>query len=187
MDEVKLNHKTLIIEKIVINEVPTLLPEQQGKQKEYIQDKNEKFIFRPYLQIFKGNKAIYNYLADETPKEYKHNDKNITFEVGVEVTDDTLIRCRHFENNEDRVSVFRIMFHPSLAFDEIYRFNRKDVDFSPNIETTPGFEVDVYLRQTKNENTDTLSLEKARLDTIKVAEQFRKNRQADKKSGDKQA
>jgi hypothetical protein len=52
---------------------------------------------------------------------YNRNDIAIMFEVGIEVTDDILIRCRHYRSEEERASVFRIVFSPYFAFDEIVR------------------------------------------------------------------
>ncbi len=52
---------------------------------------------------------------------YNRGDKAIVFEVDLEVTDDVLIRCRHYRSENERVSVFRLMFSPYFAFDEVTR------------------------------------------------------------------
>ena len=52
---------------------------------------------------------------------YNTNDVAITFDIGIEVTEDLLIRCRHYRNEDERLSVFRIMFNPYLVTDEVLR------------------------------------------------------------------
>ena len=57
----QLNKKSFILEKILINEVPKLGDEKDKKAKPTADSKGEGF--RPYIQIFKGSKAIFNYLS----------------------------------------------------------------------------------------------------------------------------
>ena len=121
------------MEKIIINEVPKLGDEKDKKSKA----NENKEGFRPYIQIFKDSKAIFNYLSKytilivsilnlkrEKPKIYYPTDIAIWFDVGIEVKDDLLIRCRHYKSDTERISVFRVFFNPCFAFDEVVRLNK---------------------------------------------------------------
>ena len=55
------------------------------------------------------------------PVTYHSTDLSIYFLVNVEMTEDILIRCRHFKNNDERISVFRILANPAFVFDEVVR------------------------------------------------------------------
>lgn len=65
-----------------------------------------------------------NLLTRESPKVYYPTDIAIWFDVGIEITDDILIRCRHYKNDTERISIFRVFFNPAFAFDEIIRLNK---------------------------------------------------------------
>lgn len=58
----------------------------------------------------------------EKPRTYQEKDNVIWFDIGVELTEDVLIRCRHYVSSEERISIFRILFHPAFAFTEVVRF-----------------------------------------------------------------
>jgi len=57
-----LNKKSFTLEKVIINEVPKLHDDKDKKATKPAADgKGEGF--RPYIQIFKGSKAIFNHLS----------------------------------------------------------------------------------------------------------------------------
>jgi len=49
------------LEKVIINEVPKLHDDKNKKTSKPVDGKGEGF--RPYIQIFKGSKAIFNHLS----------------------------------------------------------------------------------------------------------------------------
>jgi len=54
--------------------------------------------------------------SEQEPRTYILEDKDVQFKIGIEFTDDVLIRCRNFENNDERTSIFRILLTPCLTF-----------------------------------------------------------------------
>jgi hypothetical protein len=77
--------------------------------------------FRPYLQIFKDSKIIYNSLENNQIPKYINTDLSIWFDINTEASEDILIRCKHFENNENRHPVFRLMLNTGFFFDNVVR------------------------------------------------------------------
>lgn len=67
-DYSQLNRKSFILEKIIINEVPKLKDDNDKKPSKPTDNKNEGF--RPYIQIFKESKAIFNYLSKYSTYEH---------------------------------------------------------------------------------------------------------------------
>jgi hypothetical protein len=59
---VQLNDKVMTIQKIVLSEAPEIIEETKDNKTDEKQDK-DKNVIRPYLQIFRGSKAIYNHLS----------------------------------------------------------------------------------------------------------------------------
>ena len=96
----------------------------------------------------------------EKPKVYYPSDIAIWFDIGMEVTDDILIRCRHYKNDTERTSVFRVFFNPCFAFNEVVRMNKVDywlyikpitfqkteIDFLPDVETSTDFLIDLIIK-----------------------------------------
>lgn len=172
MDKVQLNKKSFILEKILINEVPKLGDEKDKKAAAKANADNKGEGFRPYIQIFKGSKAIFNYLSKEKPKVYYPSDIAIWFDIGMEVTDDILIRCRHYKNDTERTSVFRVFFNPCFAFNEVVRMNKTEIDFLPDVETSPDFLIDLIIKPDDKENAEAGNIEELREECIKLSAEF---------------
>lgn len=60
--------------------------------------------------------------ARNSAKGFSVKDLSCVIKVGVRIENDTLIRCRHFENNSERVSMFRLYFHTSFVTGNVLRF-----------------------------------------------------------------
>ena len=89
--------------------------------KKLVSEKNCEY-FRPYLQIFKESKLIHNTLNLGSVQEFQQSDMSFWFDLGIEVSNDILIRIKHFENNDTRYPVFRLMVNTAFMFDNILRF-----------------------------------------------------------------
>ncbi len=134
-----MNDKSVVIEKVILSEVPKLVSASKKGQ--------ELDELRPYIQIFRGSKAIFNHLSKEKePKVYALEDKNIEFEIGLEATDEVLIRCRNFESNSDRSSIFRILFTPCLTFNDEIKLFKRDIDFSSNVQVSDNFYIKLVVK-----------------------------------------
>jgi hypothetical protein len=78
-------------------------------------------------------------LTDGELKNYQYGDMSCIFDLkGIEVfinfiklSDDILVRCKHFENNKTRVALFRVMFNCSFLFDNVLRVWDRELDKSP--------------------------------------------------------
>lgn len=60
----------------------------------------------------------------------------------IKLSDDILVRCKHFENNTTRVAMFRMMFNCSFLFDNVFRIWERDLDKSPQFKVEKEFFVD---------------------------------------------
>jgi len=179
MDDIKLNDKAVVIDKIILSEVPKLT--LGGKDGKKVHELDE---LRPYVQIFKGSKAIFNHLTKEKePKVYALEDKNIEFEIGLEVTDDVLIRCRNFESNSDRSSIFRILFTPCLTFNDELKLFKRDIDFSSNVQVSDNFYIKIVLKIQEKENPEVDALNKLKAECLELAESYKNKK--DKKEAPK--
>jgi len=175
LDDIKVNRKKVILEKIILNEVPKFRLDDRDV---YISDQKllEEESFKPYIQIYQGNSAIYNYLRDHHPMEYSRNEIGIVFHLDIEVTDDILIRCRHFRTDDERLSVFRLMFNPYFAFDRVFRLYARDIDFSPEFDPSSNFFVDIVLKFTDQEYPEAEMLCQLKEECVKLAKDHRQNK-----------
>jgi len=98
--------------------------------------------------------------VEKKPKTYFQRDNVIWFEPGIEIGDDVLIRCRHYRSKEERLSVFRLLLHPGFANDQVLRYQKKDIDFSPEVEVSDNFFIDFTLVPTENNNPDVSTIMK---------------------------
>lgn len=184
LDDIKVNRKKVILEKIILNEVPKFRLDERDN---YISDQKllEEESFKPYIQIYQGDSAIYNYLRDHNPMEYSRNEIGIVFHLNIEVTDDILIRCRHFRTDDERLSVFRLMFNPYFAFDRVFRLYARDIDFSPEFDPSSNFFVDIVLKFTDQEYPEAEMLCQLKDECVKLAKDHRQNKpQQTKKPAD---
>lgn len=131
--------------------------------------------FRPYLQIFKDSKILFNSLEQNQIPSYIPTDLSIWFETNVLIKDDILIRCKHYETNEKRHPVFRIMLNTGFCFDNVVRifkviFNiyfiilfiifcdflifyfKRDIDLAANIIVEDNFFIDIIFKIEDNLN-----------------------------------
>jgi len=184
LDDIKVNRKKVILEKIILNEVPKFRLDERDN---YISDQKllEEESFKPYIQIYQGDSAIYNYLRDHNPMEYSRNEIGIVFHLNIEVTDDILIRCRHFRTDDERLSVLRLMFNPYFAFDRVFRLYARDIDFSPEFDPSSNFFVDIVLKFTDQEYPEAEMLCQLKDECVKLAKDHRQNKpQQTKKPAD---
>lgn len=112
-----MNKKKLKIVKIMFNDIPEITIPVKSSGKEVLKPEN----FRPYLQIFKDSKIIYNSLNSNLIPSYVKTDLTIWFDVNLQIKDDILIRCKHYHDNETRYPVFRVMLHTGFFFDNVLR------------------------------------------------------------------
>ncbi len=126
-------------------------------------DEEEK-TFRPYLQIFRNSEIIHNSLMTNSSKQVKNyhkSDISCWFDINCEVkktkvfslveyffilkvSDDILIRCKHFYSNEIRYPIFRVMMNTGFMFDNVVRFYKRDLDFSANTFVNENFFIDIF-------------------------------------------
>jgi hypothetical protein len=175
LDDIKVNRKKVILEKIILNEVPKFRLDDKDV---YLSDQKllEEESFKPYIQIYQGSSVLYNYLRDHNPLEYSRNEIGIVFHLGIEVADDILIRCRHFRAEEDRVSVFRLMFNPYFAFDNVFRLYARDIDVSPEFDPSDNFFVDLVLKFVDKEYAEAEMLCQLKEDCVRLAKDHRQNK-----------
>ncbi|CAK93060.1 unnamed protein product (macronuclear) [Paramecium tetraurelia] len=113
-------------------------------------------MFRPYIQLFKNDKPIFNSLTDGELKNYQQGDLSCIFDLkGIELSDDILIRCKHFENNKTRVALFRVMFNCSFLFDNVLRVWDRELDKSPQMKTEKDFFVDFIFERGNQKSFQT--------------------------------
>ena len=112
-----MNRKKLKIVKIMFSDIPEIMTPKKASGNEVLKPEN----FRPYLQIFKDSKIIYNSLNSNLLPSYGKSDLTIWFDINLEIKDDILIRCKHYHNNEIRYPVFRVMLHTGFFFDNVLR------------------------------------------------------------------
>ncbi|CAD8068749.1 unnamed protein product [Paramecium sonneborni] len=113
-------------------------------------------MFRPYIQLFKNDKPIFNSLTDGELKNYQQGDLSCIFDLkGIELSDDILIRCKHFENNTTRVPLFRVMFNCSFLFENILRVWDRELDKSPQMKTDKEFFVDFIFERGNQKSFQT--------------------------------
>ncbi|CAD8148396.1 unnamed protein product [Paramecium octaurelia] len=113
-------------------------------------------MFRPYIQLFKNDKPIFNSLTDGELKNYQQGDLSCIFDLkGIELSDDILVRCKHFENNKTRVALFRVMFNCSFLFDNVLRVWDRELDKSPQMKTEKDFFVDFIFERGNQKSFQT--------------------------------
>lgn len=82
------------------------------------------------MNFLSNKKVFYRLISREKePQAYILEDKDIQFEIGIEISDDVLIRCRNFESNDERTSIFRILFTPCLTFGEEVKLYKVQIFF----------------------------------------------------------
>ena len=59
----QLNDKVMTLQKIVLSEAPEIIEETKEAKNDKNDEKKEENTIRPYLQVFRGSKAIYNHLS----------------------------------------------------------------------------------------------------------------------------
>lgn len=77
--------------------------------------------------------------------KYYDSDLSFWYNINLEVSDDILIRVKHFENNDVRKPLFRIMFNINFAFDNVIRFFKRDIDLAANVEVSENFFIDIII------------------------------------------
>ncbi|KRX04032.1 C2 domain [Pseudocohnilembus persalinus] len=141
MNGLKLNNKPAYIHKIILSEVPKIIKNQNSKSGQKFKDDG---MFRPYVQVFKESKSIYNSLTQTKIQEYNQNDISVWFDMkGLEVNEDALLRCKHYQSNEVRFPVFRTMIHTNFIHNNVLRLLKKDIDFTNNVEVPENFFMDI--------------------------------------------
>ena len=71
--------------------------------------------------------------------------------MGQRVENDFLIRCRHFESNQSRVSMFRATIHTSFIVDNLLRLEREELDGACNNDSYPSdFFIDLIFTDARN-------------------------------------
>eukprot|EP01016_Furgasonia_blochmanni_P006113 TRINITY_DN12438_c0_g1_i15.p1 TRINITY_DN12438_c0_g1~~TRINITY_DN12438_c0_g1_i15.p1 ORF type:complete len:284 (-),score=46.56 TRINITY_DN12438_c0_g1_i15:67-918(-) len=138
IDRIKLGTNAITIKKIIFSEIPKVDTKPSAKGA----DEGD-FVFKPYLQIFKGQNIIYNSLAVDNVLCYFNTDISVWFEPNTEMAGDILIRCKHFHSAQERFPVFRIMINTGFVFDNIVRYYKRDVDFSPGVSVSDQFFIDI--------------------------------------------
>jgi hypothetical protein len=84
---------------------------------------------RPYLQIFKNAKLVYtSSKKGEELKWYRPEDHSILFPVGQVLEGDILIRIRHHNSDNNRVSMLRFGFHTGFIEPGNVRFTKEELD-----------------------------------------------------------
>lgn len=73
---------------------------------------------------------------------YEKNE-SCKFELkGIEISDDILVRCKHFESNDARIALFRFAFNCGFIFENVYRVWARDMDKSSQMNVDSDFFID---------------------------------------------
>eukprot|EP00828_Plagiopyla_frontata_P018549 TRINITY_DN2378_c0_g1_i12.p3 TRINITY_DN2378_c0_g1~~TRINITY_DN2378_c0_g1_i12.p3 ORF type:complete len:297 (-),score=54.67 TRINITY_DN2378_c0_g1_i12:894-1784(-) len=164
LDGIKLNSNPLILLKIIFSEIPTLnfskTKSKKKSQEQQQQQQQDKSLF-PYCQIFSNSLPIYNSLNKESKLQpYKKEDISLWFQVDTKFDGDILIRIRHFENENQRLPLFRILLHTGFVYDNVARFYQKDLDIARFLNVSENFFIDILFQQAPEEENE----EEAKLD-----------------------
>lgn len=57
------------------------------------------------------------------------------------------MRCKHFENNEERGSFFRVMFNTGFIYNNVLRFSERELDMSSEFLVGPDFFIDLIFER----------------------------------------
>lgn len=98
-------------------------------------------------------------------ENFCQNNLLIWFEInGLALSEDFLIRCKHFESDKVRVPLFRIMANTVFTQGSVLRLLKKDVDFTSSIKVSNKFFIDLifeteesYLAKKQQPKPDTAS------------------------------
>lgn len=125
--------------------------------------------FTPYVQLFREGKIVFNSLSAGELRHYVSTDLSVLFDLGgLPVSDDVLVRCKHFESNAQRVSLFRVMWHSGFVFGNFLRFTSFELDMTSNFLVPREFFVDFIF---KREGTQHHANEPAILTLTKLVEE----------------
>jgi len=123
--------KKLYLERVILDGIPVM--EEEGP------------VVRPYFQIFKGPNMIYSSASQGPVLSYYESDMSISFEVGMEIEGDVLIRCRHISKDNKRITLFRCMFNTAFAHDFNLRLAKEQLDFASGDSRFPDdFMMDLF-------------------------------------------
>ena len=93
----------------------------------------------PYLQVFKGGELLHSSLRASggelvEPAWVPSASPSVTFDVGVPMCGDILLRCRHLGSGSTgggvRVTIFRAAFHTGFISDGLLRFSKTQLDMA---------------------------------------------------------
>ncbi len=73
-----MNEKTVVIKRVIFSEIPVISKrnDNEDEEGEY---------FKPYLQVFKEAKILYNSLSDQKIPKYKSTDLSLWFDLNIDV------------------------------------------------------------------------------------------------------
>ena len=70
---------------------------------------------------------------------------SIAFDINLELEGDILIRCRHINRHNERLTIFRAMFHTAFVDEFTLRFTKQELDCACNDPRFPDdFMVDFF-------------------------------------------
>lgn len=129
---------------------------------------------RPYLQIFKRDKIVYNSLESEKIKDSRQDGQAIMFTPDHLVEGDFLLRFRHYLSSEVRYPIGRIMLHSCMVHDQTIRVHKKELDLGESIEVYNDFFIDIIVEHVPEEADDFTLMKKIREQEKKrsTAEEF---------------
>jgi hypothetical protein len=157
--DVPFSWKKIKIKKIIFSETPDiiLLPDHA---KDPIL--NQIRYIRPYLQIFKKDKIVYNSLESEKIKDSRQDGQAIMFTPDHIVEGDFLLRFRHYLSSEVRYPIGRIMLHSCMVHDQMIRVHKRELDLGESVEVYSDFFIDIIVEHIPEEAEDFTLMKKIR-------------------------
>lgn len=123
-----------------LRRVPALHPAVQERRKRL------QFIGRDWNEKLQGGRL-------ELPIWFEGNRSNHA-EL-IKLSDDILVRCKHFENNKTRVAMFRLMFNCAFVFDNVYRVWERELDKSYLFKVQKDFFIDFIFERGNQKSFQT--------------------------------
>ena len=142
MGGVKPRPKPMFLKRVIVNSVPVFGSPEEA-------DEGEACGCRPYLQIFKCGKLLFDSRSalDGSPgRFYSKSDLSFSFSVNCALQGDILVRCRHDAGKEGggsaSTTMFRASFHTGYIANLIQRLPRQQCDGARNNDK---FDVDFFV------------------------------------------
>jgi hypothetical protein len=147
----KMKMKKGEIDKVMMRVSSQLLTEMESQESYVPHISRFSKMVNEFFKPFRKSTFTYLILFSKFPESFTESDQCVIFNVGQRVENDILIRFRHFQSNQKRVSMFRASVHTSFIVDSVLRLTKLELDGALGNDKYPNdFFIDLIFTDARN-------------------------------------